>query len=199
MINISGVEGWLDPTRAPVPRKKKSILLVPCTSHVKVRDIHLEERRWLRDFSYEDSNGETVEFKEGDRIGRTMRAWVEALLQFEGHERTKILENIEVWGQPRSWTDEKISIDVVEFIREEWGQCLVFCDCLGSQWTERVLLRAWLENILWAPYAPEVTSTLQEPDTHEHSQMKSEVREVKSELHWALEAEWWSKVKGGEG
>ena len=58
-----------------------------------------------------------------------------------------------------------------------------------------MLLRAWLENIIWAPYAPEVTSTLQECGTHEHSQLKADVREVKSELHWALEMEWWSEVQ----
>ena len=60
-------------------------------------------------------------------------------------------------------------------------------------------MRAWLSSIIWVPYAPEVTSALQEPDTHEHSQLKSQVREVKSELHWALEAEWWSKVRQARG
>ena len=43
--------------------------------------------------------------------------------------------------------------------------------------------------------APDVTSFLQEPDTHEHSQLKAEIREVKSEMHWALEQEWVQKVK----
>ena len=153
---------------------------------------------------HEDSNGELVEFKEGQPIGRLMVSWVEALLKFEEPEREKILGNIEIWGQPRAWTDEKISCDVVEFLREQWGQAIVFADCLGAQWTEKVLLRAWLENIIWAPYAPEVTSTLQECDTHEHNQLKAAVREIKSELHWALEMEWWGEVQrardlAGEG
>ena len=56
-----------------------------------MRDIDLQERRWLRNFSYEDSNGEQVDIKEGDPIGRTMRAWAEALLQFEEPERENIL------------------------------------------------------------------------------------------------------------
>ena len=85
----------------------------------------------------------------------------------------------EIWGQPRAWTDEKISCDLVAFIREQWGQAIVFADCLGAQWTDAVLLRAWLENIIWAPYAPEVTSTLQEPDTHEHSVKRRAVRKSK--------------------
>ena len=111
------------------------------------------------------------------------------MLRFGPEERKKILEELEIWGQPRGWTDEKIATDVVDFIHEEYGQSLVFADCLGSQWTEKVLLRAWLRGIIWAPYAPEVTSTLQEPDTHEHSQLKALIREVKSELHWAMESE----------
>ena len=35
LINISGVEGWFDPSESPKPRKQKSILLVPCSRHVK--------------------------------------------------------------------------------------------------------------------------------------------------------------------
>ena len=53
-----------------------------------------------------------------------------------------------------------------------------------------MLLRAWLENVVWCPYAPDVTPWLQEPDTHEHSQLKSEIRKVKAELHHALEHEY---------
>ena len=148
-----------------------------------MRDLDLNARSWKRGFSYEDSNGEHVAFKAGDPIGMILRAWVEASMQFSESDRDKIEKHVEIWGQPRAWTDEKISTDLVELLREDWGQALVFCDCLGAQWTERVLLRAWMSNILWAPYAPEVTSTLQEPNTHEHWQLKTEMREVKSELH----------------
>eukprot|EP00972_Heterocapsa_arctica_P045031 6645349-Heterocapsa_arctica.AAC.1 len=47
--------------------------------------------------------------------------------------------------------------------------------------------------------APDVTSFMQEPDTHEHSQLKAIIREVKEELHMALENEWKhaSKTKTG--
>ena len=76
-----------------------------------------------------------------------------------------------------------------------YGQCVVWADCLGSQWTDKVLLRAWLRNVIWAPYAPEVTSTLQEPDTHEHWQLKSEIRAVKSELRKPLGLEWFAQVR----
>ena len=86
-----------------------------------------------------------------------------------------------------SWT--------IEFIRAEYGQAVCLSDCLSSQWTEAICLKAWLENVVWVPYAPDVTSFLQEPDTHEHSQLKAEIREVKSELHWALESEWVQQKK----
>ena len=38
--------------------------------------------------------------------------------------------------------------------------------------------------------APDVTSFLQEPDTHEHSQLKSILRQCKIDLQLALELEW---------
>ena len=71
----------------------------------------------------------------------------------------------------------------------------MFADCLGSQWTETVMLRAWMQDLVYAPLAPDVTSFLQEPDTHEHAQLKAAIREVKSEIHWAVEQDWLQKVK----
>ena len=87
----------------------------------------------------------------------------------------------------------------LEFIREEYGQALAFADCLASQSAEAACLRAWLCNIIWAPYAPDVTSFLQEPDTHEHSQIKAAIRACKAELHWALETEWQAKRQSDPG
>jgi len=115
--------------------------------------------------------------------------------EFTEKDPTELLENLDTWGHPRAWTDEKIASWTVEHIAREWGQALVFADCLASQWTEAVTLRAWLEQVIWTPYAPEVTSWLQEPDTHEHAQLKAKIREVKSELHWALESEWLEKMR----
>ena len=43
-----------------------------------------------------------------------------------------------------------------DFIAEEHGQALAFGHCPGSQWTETACLRAWLKNIAWGPYAPDV-------------------------------------------
>ena len=135
LINISGVEHWWDPSRAPRACKKKSILVVPSTYHVKMRDIDIETRCWNKDFSYQDSNGELHEFREGAGIGKILRAWVEALLEFHPEQRKDILEHLEIWGQPKAWTDEKIAVDTIELIAEMYQpQAVVLCDCLGSQW-----------------------------------------------------------------
>ena len=88
-----------------------------------------------------------------------------------------------------------ISCWVAEHISNEFGQSIVQLDCLAAQWSEPVLLQAWLKNLLWCPLAPDVTSYLQEPDTHEHSQLKSIIREVKGELHFQLEQECKNKSK----
>ena len=199
LINVSGVEHWFDPSLSPKPSKKRSILLVPCSRHCRVSDIDLESGQWIRDVEYDKNDGTREVFKQGESAGQLLAGWRRALLQFSEAERATVLQHLDIWGQPRAWTDELVASWTVEFIRREWGQSLVFADCLSSQWTEAVCLRAWMENVIWAPYAPDVTSFLQEPDTHEHSQLKAKIREVKSELHWALESEWLNKQKTPEG
>ena len=93
-------------------------------------------------------------------------------------------------GQPRAWTDELIAAWMLEFIGQKYGQALAFGDCLASQWTEAACFKEWIEYIIWAPNAPDVTSYLQEPDTHEDSKIKADIRSCKGEVHWALETEW---------
>ena len=44
-------------------------------------------------------------------------------------EREKVLENIEIWGQPRAWTDELVVTWVIDRIKSERGQAVVFADC----------------------------------------------------------------------
>ena len=195
LVNISGVEGWFDASEAPRASKKRSILLVPCAKHCRVSDMDLERGEWLRDVQYERTDGEMQIFKAGEKINSLLAGWRAALLKFTEQERAEIFEQIDIWGQPRAWTDELIASWTIDFIRAEYGQAVCFADCLSSQWTEAICLKAWLENVVWVPYAPDVTSFLQEPDTHEHSQLKAEIREVKSELHWALESEWVQQKK----
>ena len=195
LINFSSVRNWFKPSEAPTSYKGKSILLVPCKWHCRVSDIDLETLTWNKDVEYTTSQNEVRQFKKGEKVGTLLRGWTSALLKMEPEERASTLERLEIWGQPRAWTDELISVWVVEFIKREHGKALVFADCLASQWTQAVLLKAWLEGILWAPYAPEVTSWLQEPDTHEHAPLKAMIRAVKQEVHWALEQEWLRESK----
>ena len=173
LINISGVENWFNPSESPKSVKKRSILLVPCSKHVRLSDMDLESGEWLRDVEVHNQDGTVSSYKKGESSGQLLRGWRTALLQCSPDERARVLDNITVWGQPRAWTDEKIASWMIEFIASEYGQCLAFGDCLASQWSEAVCLRAWLSGVVWAPYAPDVTSWLQEPDTHEHSQLKS--------------------------
>ena len=166
-------------------------MLVPSRWQCKLSDMDLESGTWLRDVTYETSQGETKKFVKGESVEQLLRGWRGALMKFEEPERNELLRRIEIWGQPRAWTDELIATWMVEFLANECGRpSLVYADCLSSQWTASVLMRAWLENMIWAPYAPEVTSWLQEPDTHEHSQLKALIREVKAELHFSLEHEY---------
>ena len=102
-----------------------------------------------------------------------------------------------VWGQPKAWTDEIVASWIVEFISEQYGQCVCLTDCLAAQWTEPVLLRAWLNQVVWMPLAPDTTSFLAEPDTHEHSQLKASVRKIKAEVHRSYEAAWQSQRREG--
>ena len=157
-----------------------------------------ETGEWLRDIEYDRLDGEKQHFKKGEQIGNLLQGWRKALSQFSEAERASVLKHLDVWGQPTAWTDELIASWSVEFIKAQYGQSLVFADCLSSQWTEAVCPRAWLEQVIWAPYAPDVTSYLQEPDTHEHSQLKANIREVKSELHWALESEWLQQQRASD-
>ena len=115
--------------------------------------MDLESGTWLRDVRYDKSNGEVQSFDQGKPIGPLLGGWRKALLEFSPEQRARIFEVLDVWGQPRAWTDELIASWTVDFIEEQYGQAVVFADCLGAQWTEGVALRARLKNIFpsWPP------------------------------------------------
>ena len=191
LVNLSGVEGWFNPSVEPRGIKKKGVLIVPCSTHCRLEDISAEGK-WVRDWSHMCSDGTLKHYKQDHNVGSLMCGWRAARDQAE---RPAWMDEFLVWGQPRAWTDELISSWLVDHIHSEWGQAIVQLDCLGAQWSEPVLLQAWSKNLIWCPLAPDTTSYLQEPDTHEHSQLKSLIREVKSELHFQLEQERRNKAK----
>ena len=144
----------------------------------------------MRDWSHKCSDGTVKSYTKGTKVGNIMQGW-----RAVRDRSPELLEQFAIWGQPRAWTDELISCWLTEFIEAEYGQAIVQLDCLGAQWSEPVLLEAWSRGLIWCPLAPDTTSYLQEPDTHEHSQFKSIIREVKSELHFQLEQEFKNKHK----
>ena len=195
LVNISGVRGWFDAGETPKPEKSKLVLLVTSSEHCKLSDID-SEGNWKRDWQLESTDGEIKQFEKGTSALGKLKHWRVArdrILELDpGHEF-----EFEVWGQPKAWTDEIVASWIVEFIAEQYGQCLCLTDCLAAQWTEPVLLRAWLNQVIWMPLAPDTTSFLAEPDTHEHAQMKASIRKVKAEVHRAYEAAWHSQRREG--
>jgi hypothetical protein len=193
LVNISSVENWFNPAEKPKPMKKRGILIVPCSIHCRLEDICVEKGEWLRDWSHKCSDGTTKSYTKGTKVGNIMQGW-----RAVQESSPELLEQFAIWGQPRAWTDELISCWLTEFIEAEHGQAIVQLDCLGAQWSEPVLLEAWSRGLIWCPLAPDTTSYLQEPDTHEHSQLKSIIREVKAELHFQLEQETKNKQKNND-
>ena len=139
---------WFNPEAEPKSVKRRSILIVPCARHCKIADMDLETMTWSRDVKYSKSGGSQERCKKGSPVGQVLRGWTSALATMTDDERATVLGEIDIWGQPRAWTDELISTWMFDFIVEEYGQALAFGDCLGSQWTETACPRAWLKHIV---------------------------------------------------
>ena len=90
--------------------------------------------------------GERASGRGAERVDGLRSCWGKGLLECSGEDRARVLEAIDVWGQPRAWTDELIASWSIDFIAEQHGQSLVFADCLSSQWTESATLR---DTTLW--------------------------------------------------
>ena len=195
LVNISGVEHWWDSSRDPSPVKRKLILLVHASEHCKLSDID-EHGNWVRDWKLKLRSGAEKHFKKGESAKGKLVGWRKAF-EAKKADDPSYDPPFEIWGQPKAWTDEIIASWIVEFIGKQYGQSLVISDCLSAQWSEPVLLQAWLSQVVWAPLAPDVTSFLAEPDTHEHAQLKAEIRLAKSEVHRAFEHAWANKKHEG--
>ena len=83
LINISAVKNWFNPDKAPRAAKKKSVLLIPCKKHIKIRDIGLKTRTFKYDIEYQTQGGETFNFEKGKPVGQLLSGWLSALDQFE--------------------------------------------------------------------------------------------------------------------
>jgi hypothetical protein len=190
-LTVSAVKHWFDLSCRPEPMKPKQVLVAPCKEPCRLNNIS-KEKTWVTTWSYQNADGTYITHMEGTSAKGYLDGYVYARDQ---HADTAWQDTIEVFGQPKAYVDQQTCINVWEFLRESFADSplLVSCDSLGTCWSECAMLRAWRYNILVFPYAPGVTSFLQETDTHEHFQERSCYREVSRELHFALEH--WAKQK----
>ena len=143
--------------------------------------------------SYENAGGTSTLLKNGTSCAGHLGGYRAARDKYMDSSRHDAWE---VMGQPGAWVDKQIAVLLSDHIEEKYGQCLVFCDSLGSRWSEPSTLRHWSNQQMLISYAPGVTSFLQEPDTHEHRQCKSQYKKVKGELQHDFEHE--AKAQGKE-
>lgn len=189
VINISRIFKWFDTNAEPEPGKDFVVLLVFCEYHAKLEDID-DEHKWARDVEIPTCDG-PVYFKKG-QYTKLLHAYVETRKRSLDKSR---FNSLRVWGQRKAWCDSQVCVQLSDLLFQEYGQALVICDCLGARWSSHSLLAHWGNQQILGAYAPGSTSTLQEPDTHEHAQLKAEIRHVKAELHFDLEQECVQKNK----
>ena len=192
LVNLAYVKNWFKPEAKVEWGKPKCILLVFSSQHVRAEDID-DEHKFIRDVSYWTSEG-WVHFKAGQKT-RLLYGYIEARARCSD---PALGRELLVWGQPKAWADTQICIWIAELLQRELGQCLVVADCLQARWSEQSLLAHWMHQQILVPYAPDSTSYLQEPDTHEHAQLKAIIKEVKAETRFDLEAEAKNQKKQAE-
>ena len=189
LINISQVRHWWDPELDPVPGKDIVVLLVFCEHYIKLEDID-DDHKFNKEVSYETSSGWVI-FEKGQST-KCLWSYVEM------RKKTKdpaVFQKMRIWGQVKAWVDTQICCQLSDLLFEIYGQNVVICDCLGARWSPASMLGHWANQSILCPLAPESTPFMAEPDTHEHSQMKAAIREVKSDLHFDLEMEAKNKNK----
>ena len=184
LVTISVVKNWWDPSKQVEPEKPKQVLIVPAAVHTRLKDMGRDE--WKNEVRFERSDGTEFHAKPGDKIGKVMFAYRGAR---DNYEDTEWTDELEVMGQPKAWADKQMCVWISDFLAERYKQCMVSCDCLGARWSEPSVLRAFYNQQVMIPHAPDVTSFLQEPDTHEHNSIKAHIRTEKADLHHDLEAE----------
>ena len=115
--------------------------------------------------SYENAGGTSTLLKNGTSCAGHLGGYRAARDKYMDSSRHDAWE---VMGQPGAWVDKQTAVLLSDHIEEKYGPCLVFCDSLGSRWSEPSTLRHWMNQQMLIPYAPDCTSFLHVPDTHEH-------------------------------
>ena len=157
LVTFQMVHSWFDPDCQPGGSIPASLLIVPCAKHCRLEDIG-QDGKWNNDVTYQVGD-ETVTFQQGQPSQGLLRTW-RATRGHADPEIQHIFQQIRVWGQPSGWTDEVFTTWMSSYVKRELAPdgCLQIVDCLGSQWSEPVLLQAWMKNMIWCPLAPDTTS-----------------------------------------
>ena len=184
LINISAVKNWFKPSEEPAAHKDICVLLVFCDKHVCSEWID-DDHKWKFDVEIPTPEGKEF-YKKG-----TYTALLSTYIKHrKNYSDQAVARSLLVWGQKKAWCDTEICCLLSRTLKCYYPpQALIFCDCLGARWSEQSLLEHYENLQIMVPYAPGSTAFLQEPDTHEHAQLKATIRECKAELHFNLEQE----------
>ena len=68
--------------------------------------------------------GETRSFKEGESTEGLLRGWCNTFKALGPEHMKDTLGRLEIWGQPRAWTDELAAVWTIELIAREHGRAL---------------------------------------------------------------------------
>ena len=192
LVNISQVDNWWDPDLPVEWGKDVLVFLVFAAEHVRADDID-NDHRFNKTVTVETSDG-PVTHEKGE-FTRLLWPYIEWRKTNENDIKYKKLH---IFGQPRAWVDTQVNIWLADLLHEVYGQAVLASDCLLSRWSQHSLLAFWSNQIMLVPYAPEAGTLMQEPDTHEHGQMKADIRHVKGEIQFDLESEAKNKGKTGK-
>jgi len=183
LVNISQVEGWWNLDIPVTWGKKVEILLVFSSEHVRAEDIN-DDHRFNKTVTVETSEG-PVTHQKGE-FTRLLWPYIEWRKQGDNAEAFKY---IRIWGQMCAWVDTQVNVWLADILNETFKQAVLMTDCLTSRWSPASLLGFWSNQVILVPYAPDSGAFLQEPDTHEHAQLKADIRYCKVQMQFDLEAE----------
>ena len=177
-VTISAVKHWFDVDRVPVCHKPRQVLIAPCKEHCRLSD-QTADGTWAQSVSYENADGTMTFLKKGTSCVGHLDGYRAAR---DNYADATWNVGWEVMGQPKAWVDKQIAVFISDHIAKEYDQCLIFCDALGSRWSEPSTLRHWSNQQILIPYASAVTPFLSQPDTHFHRHLKSQYKKVKGKL-----------------
>ena len=66
LTNPSCVKDWIRPVASPTSYEKKGATLVPCEKHLKIQDVDLDIKVWVKRSDYKNNNGDTVTLKKAE-------------------------------------------------------------------------------------------------------------------------------------